>query len=102
MRRFLALLLAAFIGLMPLVGMACGASQAAAPGTDAPCHSQDPMGDKDPTTSCAEIMHCCAATLASAALTNQSPLALEEPALPTASPACGFVPDPQHRPPVVL
>lgn len=98
MRRILSLLLAAFIALMPLVGMACDAAPAA---EEVPCHSQDVPADKDPGASCADMKGCCAAVLVSAGVAGSSTLALEERAVPVASLTPGFVPDPQHRPPVL-
>jgi hypothetical protein len=100
MRRFLSLLLAAFIAFMPLAGMACDAAQASPASGAMPCHPQDVPAENDPGASCADMKGCCAAALIATPACGRSPVMAEDRSLPLIRIVAGFVPDPQYRPPV--
>lgn len=69
MRRFIACLLIAVLGTMPLVGMARMASadmQGAQDMQEMPCHESAPKaaaGSTDDCGSCAGASHCCASLI---------------------------------------
>jgi hypothetical protein len=97
MRRFLALLLAAFIALMPLMGIACDAGAKAA--QDLPCHAQDADPAENAPASC-DMKDCCAAVLLPKFPEVRS-AAVQERAFVAPRLAAGFVTPPENPPPVL-
>jgi hypothetical protein len=101
MRRFIAIVLAGLVALMPLSVLA-GYSSGPSDAQDMPCHSQDvPQPDDGPAASCGHFQGCCAGFLTPAAtIFNLAPT--EQRTQLAEDRRAGFVPDQLDPPPVVL
>ena len=102
MRRFLSILLAAIIALMPLTGMS-GTSPVANDAQEMPCHNTGADdGDQKAAPSCLDMKGCCAAVMATAVAPIDAAPAATPRLVHSHDLILGFILDPADRPPASL